>query len=539
MSSRTLTLLWAVVGGAWAPAAAARVVPPESWLRMADVEREEVWLRSDNAAGLVTFRGPKRISEASLRAVKVNGELKNYYESGDSFEIGADAETCCRLSDRVVVAGQVGYARFAGRNMGGSYFIDPTQTPFNLLEFDAGTAGRKRLETYRLSGAVGVGLTRWLAAGAGFDYVTGNYAKFKDLRHINSLMDMVVRPGVLFRCGPRLSVGASYVYRRRIETLLLQIYGKTDQTYVSLLDYGAFFGKREVFGETGYTRKSETKPLFDGYQGGALQIDWQIAPRWRFFAELTLRVRDGYYGRSSPSTVVYSEHGGGTVGYRAVLLREGARNRHIVRFAFERSGVENRENIYDYRNEEVGSNYVAYLGRAKVGERNERSLALHYTGLFGMEGDTPVWRAECDGGFGSRNILASNYPDFRRQRLSWWHLRAAGGRTFRGRRALYAVGLGGGCSSGGGRPCTDGSYANPGESETLTRTLDGLLRQEHEWLTAMRIDLSCDLRIERRIGRKGVRGFVEAEYAWGKAFATEHLGRAMRHEAQVRLGCLF
>ena len=114
---------------------------------------------------LVTF-GCGRLSEVSLSATGKNGGLKNYYDSDDCFSIGAEASSYYRLGTRTVVAGAVGYDRFSGKRMSGSYFIDPTQTPFDLVEYTSDHAGDKQLESYRLNGAVGCDLTRRLAAGA-------------------------------------------------------------------------------------------------------------------------------------------------------------------------------------------------------------------------------------------------------------------------------------------------------------------------------------------------------------------------------------
>ena len=344
---------------------------------------------------------------------------------------------------------------------------------------------------------------------------------------------------MLFRLGPRLALGANYTYRRRIESLLLKVYGKTDRVYESLLDYGAFFGKREVFGENGYTKENETKPLFDRYHGGSLQIDWRLGRRLTLFSEFLFRTRAGYYGRPSPTTVVYTNHDGSELAYTAQLTLDAGRQRHILRLELGQRKVSNRENIYTYQTEEVGRSYILYLGQTDVGSRTRRSASVVYTGEFGRGQGVAAWRATLDGGAGSRRILAVNYPDYRLQRLAWWHLRAAGCRNLVRGRNLWTFGLGGGYSSGSGALCEDGSYDSSGQSETLTRTLDDLLVQEYEFLTAPRVGLELDVRLTRRFGSRGIRGFIALDYAWDKAFSTTALGNAMRHTARLQLGCAF
>ena len=491
-----MLLAWAVAGGAESPASMAQAPPVPDWTRIGDAELADGWLRSGNAAGLVTF-GCGRLSEVSLSATGKNGGLKNYYDSDDCFSIGAEASSYYRLGTRTVVAGAVGYDRFSGKRMSGSYFIDPTQTPFDLVEYTSDHAGDKQLESYRLNGAVGCDLTRRLAAGVRFDYTTANYSKRKDLRHVNSLMDMTVAPGVLFRLGPRLALGVNYTYRRRIESLLLKVYGKT------------------------------------------LQLDWRLGRRLTLFSECSFRTRAGYYGRPSPTTVVYTDHDGSELAYTAQLTLDAGRQRHILRLELGQRKVSNRENIYTYQTEEVGRSYILYLGQTDVGSRTRRSASVVYTGEFGRGQGVAAWRATLDGGAGSRRILAVNYPDYRLQRLAWWHLRAAGCRNLVRGRNLWTFGLGGGYSSGSGALCADGSYDSSGQSETLTRTLDDLLVQEYEFLTAPRVGLELDVRLTRRFGSRGIRGFVALDYAWDKAFSTTALGNAMRHTARLQLGCAF
>ncbi len=525
-----------VAGGA-AGSAPAQPSADVSWRTLRDAELSLGWLRSENAAGLLFFRDSS-LSEIAAYAAAEQGDLKNYCDAEERLAFGLDAASYHRLSERIVVRGEVGYERQLGRRMSGSYFIDPTQTPFDLVEFTDENPGDKQLETYRVAGSVGVAATRRLAVGVRFDYATANYAKRRDLRHVNSLMDMTVSPGILFRTG-RFALGVNYTYRRRIESLMLNVYGKTDRVYVSLIDYGAFFGKREVFGDTGYTKQNETKPLFDAYHGGAVQASWRIAPRLTLYGELSFRLRSGYYGKPSPTTVVYTNHDGRVLACDASLDYDAGRHRHTLRVTLGQNSVDNRENIYTYRNEEVGRSYIVYLGETHVGSRTRSFVSATYTGRLGMERELPRWRIVCNGGIDSRRITASNYPDYRHQHLTWWHVGAAGERNLLRGRNCWSLRLAAGWSAGQGDPAQDGRYESANESETLTRTRDDLLRREVEYLTSPRLDLSADLRLTRRFGSRGLRGYVAAGYAWEQAFGTQYLGDAMRHAALLRVGCEF
>ncbi|MBQ8501132.1 MAG: hypothetical protein IJ494_02330 [Bacteroides sp.] len=539
MTLKRIIVIGTVASGVLGSALPAQsVASADSWLRMTDVKRTNGWLYSENAAGLGTLR-VKQVSEVAASANAGWGDLYNYYDSDKEHALGVNAASYYRLSDKVVVSGAVEYLNRSLNHATGSYFIDPTQTPFDLVEFTTENAGDKNYEKYRVAGGVGADLTRRISLGASLDYTAANYAKRKDLRHTNSLLDMTVTAGAAFHLSERLTVGANYAYRRRNESLLLSIYGKTDKVYTSLLNYGAFFGKRETFGEVGYTKENESKPLFDEYHGGAVQAAWQITSELTFFSELGYRVRNGYYGDPSPSTVVYAEHSGSQGHYTGVLNYRAGQNRHTLQLGAERDEVENLENIYSYENEETGRNYVNYLGTREVGTRTENSFSLLYTGSWKIRQELPRWQLSVGGQYDSREVKASNFPDYRRQKLSWWQAEAMLERNIRSKQSVYTLLLGGCYGTGSGEPYRDGKYASTGESETLTRTLDGLLMREYEYLTAAQVGLKAGFCYTRTLGKKGLKGYVSLDYAWQKALDTEYVGDAQRHNLALQVGCRF
>ncbi len=539
MRSRNLALLLALAltGGVLHSACRAQTAP-QPWAAWSDLKLDSGWLQSGNAAGLTVF-GKGAASEVSLYGGIERGGLKPWYASDDVREFGAEAVSLCRLSKRVAVRGEVGYRNRMSRNLAGSYFIDPACTPFDIVEYDEENRGDKRLEEYRLSGGVGADLTRWLTLGASFGYTAANYAKHKDLRHTNSLMDLEFAFGARLRLGKRVGAGANYLYRRRNETLLLASYGTQDQRFVSLLDYGAFFGKQEIFGEVGYTKQSENKPLFDRRHGASLQLSWRLAERFEWPGEAGFRLRDGYYGNPSHATVVYAEHEGGQWFCKGVFTLSGRRSAHTLVVDWSRDEVENSENIYGYRNEETGRNCIDYLGRREVGSRTRHTLEAHYTGRFGLEEGLPRWRASLEASLDRRETKASNYPDYRRQDLSWWHLKASAARNIRSGRNCCTVALSGCCGAGSGEVSSDGRYASTGDGEALTRTRDDLLMQEWEYLTAMRVGAGVEAGYSRWLGSRGYRLCVALRYDLLKAFDTEFLGGAVRHAATIRIGCRF
>lgn len=509
------------------------------WQCPTDLTLRLAWLTSENAAGLTTLSANDKASEVSLYGKIFSGDMHNYNEAHDGYRWGLKGVSYYPVSERVAVWGEVNYSKFQGNDMTGSYFIDPSQAPFNLVEYTEGNPGDKQLETYHLTGAVGVNLSRRFSGGLKMDYTAANYAKRKDLRHTNSLMDMTVTAGLKYRLAERFTLGVDYAYRRRNESLLLSMYGTTDKLYYTLVDYGAFFGKRELFSDTGYTKENEAKPLFDTYHGGALQFSWSIGKHWEWFNEVGFRMRDGSYGYDSPSTIVYSAHTGESLTYRGHLVYESLRNTHTLRVTVEQCKVKNRENIYDFRNDDVGINYYIYLGNTEVGTHTEQKISLQYTGLLGIEQGLPLWMLDVKMDYDYRKQKAVNYPDYRHQNIAWWRLAASLRHNILSDRNLYTAGVDFGYGAGSGFSCKDGRFTTSNESETLTRTLDMLLMRDYEYHTASRIQTGANIRYTRHVGQKGMRGYVELNYNFCKAFNTTYLDHAMRHILSIQIGCNF
>ena len=536
LRGQILSFCIAIIGGAFGSTLMAQDV---SWLRPADLQQQFPWLTSENASGLTVLPVSSRISEVGCYGEIFSGGLRNYNEAKNGYKWGLKGLSFYPISEHVTVWGEVDYSNFRGREMTGSYFIDPTQTPFNLVEFSEDNPGDKQLENYHLAGAVGLNLTRRLAGGLKFDYTAANYSKRKDLRHTNSLMDMSLTAGLSYRLAERLTIGANYAYRRRNESLLLSMFGTTDKLYYTLVDYGAFFGKRELFSDTGYTKENEAKPLFDSYHGGSLQLSWRIGTRWEWFNEVSYRTRTGFYGDDSPSTVVYSTHSGEQLAYNSQLVYTGLRSTHTLRVVAEQRKVENRENIYDFRNDEVGINYYVYLGDAEVGGRTEQNISLQYTARLDIEQGLPRWQIDIRSDFDLRKQKAVNYPDYRLQDIAWWELSSSLERNFSLGQGLFSARINLGYQAGTGDCCEDGKYNNSNNAETLTRTLDELLMRDYEYHTATRFQAGANARYARRMGQKGVRGYVELNYNFHRALNASYLGNAVRHIASLQIGCNF
>lgn len=496
------------------------------------------WLQSGNASGLTTYKGDNQ-SAVSLYGTLQTGDFKDYYQSALSYSSGAITNSYHRISNRTLVYGEMSYRNTRSQKVAGSYFINPTVTPFDLLEINNQNKGDKQLEEYHLKGRIGTDVNQILSLGAEFDYTTANYTKKKDLRHINSLMDLSLTLGGKIHLSERVDIGAHYAYRRRNETLLLSVYGTTDQTFTSLLSYGAFFGKQEVFGEVGYTKDNEKKPLFDEYHGGGLQIEWDMAAHLKCFHELEVRFRNGHYGDHSPATVVYAEHKGTAYAYSGLFSYQKEQSIHSLRLSIDHDKVKNMENIHQFKNTDEGLSYIEYSGVRESGKRTTESLSILYSGFLSQKKGLPLWIVKTQLDYTHRKILASNYPEYRRQDIVWWNLSASVGRNFRTNNHILSVTLNTGYGQGHGNVAKDGEYTTSNTSETLTYRQDNLLMQEYEYHTTPRFYTGIGCKYIRPWGKRGMQAFVCLNYDFTKAPQSKWLGNAQCHTLQISLGCGF
>lgn len=528
-----------LAGGAYCSALAGPAVPDSSYLReIRHVREMNPWLEGKNTAGLMTIADPE-LFEVRIYADRGKGGWVDYYESPDSFRTGAQAESFYPFSPSIVLYGKVEYSSFTGKDMGGSCFIDPTSTPFDMVEYTNDRRGTKKLETYDLKGGAAAELSRRLSIGAEVSYTSANYSKQKDLRHVNELLDLSVAAGLLYKPHPDFHIGADYGYRRRVEGISFDTYSQSDEIFYTLVDYGAFFGSREAFGENGYTKENEDKPLIDEYHGGALQADWRLSGDVRLFGEAGYQWRSGRYGTESPSGVVYSEHGAGILSWRAALSVRRGKNRHLFMLSYNREKLHNSENIYRYENEAGGKTYVAYYGSLDVAERVGRIASIGHVAYWGEKHGAPVWITRMSLDHRQRNRTASRHPYYRIQRLHASTIRLSAERNITDGRNDYNLSLGGRYGFGGGDRSIDGTYATPSADQTAPGTTDTFLLHEFEYLTAGQVRGEFAFQYGRRVGSRGWRLFGTLHYGFTRALETEYLTGDSRHDIRLALGCAF
>lgn len=508
------------------------------WKNIEQVRNNSAWLYSENAAGLYTLPS-LHLSTIEGYANKRDGAFVNYGKSDNSLTLGVSAESYYRLTPRVALYGRLDYSGFVGKNMAGSYLIDPDNAPFNIVEYTDDNRGEKNMEHYHLTGAASIDLSKKIVLGGRLNYTTANYAKMKDLRHKSELMDLEASIGIIFKMNSYMELGANALYRRRVEGIFLDMYGKTDKTYNSLIDYGAFWGKKEQFGENGYTSDGEEKPLTDTYYGGSFQLNWRINEKWNLFNEFSARIRDGYYGKKSPSTVVFSDHSGMQISYlgRLSLMRE--KTRHFIIFNAQYKQVENKENIYRYDNEGGGLNNVNYYGQLDTSDKKQYKTEIAYTGYWNMKGENPLWTTKGSIVFFFRDITASMYPYYRKQQLHWYSVNLACERVIYRQKEAYTLCLGITYRNGGGKPYEDKIYTTAGTNQATPQSMPLYLMQEHEYLTKGTIKSNIGAKYTRQITNNGMKAHISLTYGYTKAFDITHLPGDNLHECRLTVGCTF
>ena len=155
--------------------------------------RDYPWLNGSNAAGLRSGVTPD-ISYVELYTGASRGGFHSSWESDSPWKAGAEARTVKRL-ERFSMKGGFSFDQTSGPGMCGSMSLRPGYFPLDALEF---TPGKKTGQTYAFDGAVAVDLAKSWRIGTAMDFTSANYAKRKDLRHTNYLLDMTATAGITY-----------------------------------------------------------------------------------------------------------------------------------------------------------------------------------------------------------------------------------------------------------------------------------------------------------------------------------------------------
>ena len=511
------------------------------------VKQSDPWLTAANPAALTRYDSPN-MALATLSVSHGKGGLVNFNESTNRMELNAGAESFIRLNPHTVVYGSIAYDNFSGRNMTGSTFIDPARKPFDLVEDSLGNTGTKHRDTYQLCGAVGTKLGNIASLGLSFDYTAANYAKYKDLRHKNKLMDLKFTAAVYVPLGNSVQMGACYQYHRNTESLLFSTYGKNDRTYNTFINYGPYIGHVEQFGNAGYTEKGREMPLADDYDGIGLQM--AIGPQHgllSFYHAVGYAHRRGYYGRRSPFTITHSRHHSHTYSYQARITlspNPGADSERHSLFTLdlrvEAENLENNARNYRELQNENGATYYQYYDDVKTANRlwvdGAASLAAH----LGVRQQLPTWSIEGGLQWQHRKQTAYLYPYFRRQRLTSYEPFVALCRNMVGRHGLWTLKANAAFRHGSSDPYTDGTLATPSDKQTPPPSQDACLWREYQWLMAAQYAVGASVRYSFVVPSTRLKTSLQLAVSHRKANESFPYSTGSDHTTlEATLGCEF
>ena len=493
-------------------------------------------ITSGNPAGLQYFP-VNGYSYAQVFAEKQNGPFINYYQSDNSRTLGAMTESYKRINQRIIFKGRIAYENFTGKHMGGSVFIDPYKNPLNIVENADSTAGTKKTEQYNLLGAVSTRIGSRLNIGASVDYTAANYTKIKDLRHTNSLLDIEARTGFNYRINRLFDFGASYTYNRRIESVAFKTYGNLDRQYLSLVDFGAFFGQTELHELNGYTGSSTTKPIVNISHSGTAQLLIKLTPSLSWFHEFTYTSRSGYYGKKGNTNIIYTEHEATGYQYNSSFALKQTNSLHTLKIGFNTEDLVNRENIFRSETNSGGNNRIVYYGQNDKLNQKTNNISVNYTAFLQINNLNPVWVLQAGGIYASADKTVTMYPFYRNQLIRYYRISADALRNLIVRKNMYSFSIGLLYGKGNGTMKEDGLYATPSSSQRPPASREKYLQQEFEYLTRPRFSVSPAVKFSRPV-QKNITGYCGLQYQYTQTFSAGITGN--EHNVwRLTVGCTF
>lgn len=452
------------------------------------ISDSDPWLTERNAAALTRF-DTHNISFAEVYTQYSKGGFVNYDMSPDAWNTGATVTSLYRLSQNIVLAGDMSYDSFSGQDMTGSAFIDTSHLPFDLTEADLSNAGSKHYDTYHLMGAISWNVYKDVAIGVKTDFTAANAAKYKDLRHKSKLMNLDITSGVYIPLGP-LKLGADYEYRRNTQSVLFSTYAGSAQDYVSYINYGPWIGKTEQFSNTGFTNSSLEQPLLSEYQGMGIQIGWDISDRLTWYNGFNMAYREGYYGRKSPYTIVFAEHRSHKYDYRSSLSLKTERQVHRLDFTIAAENLVNDMTSYRNTTNEQGATYYQYFDPVKSANRLWTDIHFGYTGYYAVREELPLWMLQVGVNRAHRKQTGYDYPYYRRQDLTSTEAYILAEHSIRLSQGILAITAGFSYKHGNGDAFEDGTFITPSDKQTGISTMEAFLYREYEYLTAPQYAIS-------------------------------------------------
>ena len=467
------------------------------------VKSSNIWLTGRNSAAITLFDS-KNIAEADVTLTYGEGKLTEPGGAMDYLQLGASIESFYRISSKTVTYGSISYNSNTGNKMTGSVFMTQ-RMPFDIVEDSLSNSGSKHRDTYHLIGAVGADIWKGYSIGARIEYTSSNYAKYKDLRHKNKLMDIAATAGIFLPMKQYFKAGVDYTYHRHTESVIFSTYGNNEKVYKSLIDFGAYWGLVEQYGYDGFTDKSHEMPYFEDSHSGALAIEITPFPChtdfWRtfsFYGNVALTHGTGYYGRRSPYTIAYTNHNRNIISADIHVSLYTYASKHSLNFSFSKEKLQNKMENFRALDNNAGSPHYEYYAPAETGDKSWYNISTNYTINLGIRGERPTWTISAGYNWHKRNISAYLYPFYRRQILATHDAIAKIERNIFTRKGVWTFYLKGKYREGNGEPFIDGTFILPAPNQPSPATMQAFLYQDFHIMTSPQYALGMLLKYSFR-----------------------------------------
>lgn len=199
------------------------------------MQRRHVWNGTDNVNYI--RQDTLNRSYAQLTTGWEGGAFRDSWQPRRSWDTDM-ATASVRHLDNMSLMGSFSFQQSEYHDMCGSMFIQPGYFPVDVLEF---TPGRKKLQQYSFEGGLSYAVSPSFNIGALMDFNSSNIAKYKDLRHSNYRLDMIVSPGFTYK-EDEIVLGVNFTVRKVAETVEPEQIGVKQTTYDAFLDKGMMYG---------------------------------------------------------------------------------------------------------------------------------------------------------------------------------------------------------------------------------------------------------------------------------------------------------
>ncbi len=460
------------------------------------------------------------------------GDFVNYYQANEKFKTGLQTHSYIRLNNKITVYGLASYYYGKGKNSGGTSFLYPYRIPFNFTPSSDSTKGDNRLEQYRLVGAISYKISPKLSIGTKIDYQTISYAKLRDMRNINDILQLNFHTGVDYKLSDNQSIGLNYHYDRYIENMQINKYGKSEDNYFALLNRGAFMGFLHVYGDDGILDARFKHPWVEIIHNVGLQYVFRFNEIAKLISSFSYGKGKGHYGNDQDNSVVYMRHTKNIYSTNNQLNIKVGNTINIIKIEGNYNSTANNEQLYREVTTEQGNSITEYYGANQSLKRKLFSAKLSYNLLFGTNYENVNWQINVDYAYNQLNRKVSSFPYYRKQNIKWHKYNANISKFINNKFLIkYSVGFGFG---NGGMPVDTVYVATTDASKP--DYLDDLLYKEREYFIAKRLTTGLTLKAYKTLKQNNLYAQLHAGYT--HAFNTEYLKNSV-FVCELSLGLVF